>query len=435
MGYGAAGDPEHTVTLSDFWMYSTEVTNGQYSVCVQQGRCSSPAEDDNPGYAEFEQQNWPVVGVTYEQARDYCGFMNAELPTEAQWEKAARGTDGRPYPWGAAEPSCDLLNFGDCAGAGDVTRNSRGASPYGVLNMAGNVYEWVADWYDPLYYTTGLAGDPPGPNVGRMRVIRSSGYRSTAIQSSSHARSFASPNDHRRDLGFRCALKDVAYFAPACQLAPSFEKSDMAPVRIDCPVISIEVQVTACRYGGGAVVTFNNDHPQDPNASFGGIVGCTLIDGKPGSYPLSYECRQGSRAAMSSSCTYSGISRGSCLPRYSLDEPAGACQWDGTRASGIDCPTGEFFDPVQHCCRVSSGHMPDFAVCPVGKVFTETSPDRYSCLPTESVRHVPPQTKAISPPVCSDLCELTPEICAVRNLVFCRTTCSCLAVGRKCPDG
>jgi hypothetical protein len=434
MGHGTADNPAHTVNLSDFWIYATEVTNYQYSICVDQGRCAPPDPIDNPEFLAFDSHNRPVVGVTYDQARAYCDYMNADLPTEAQWEKAARGTAAPKYPWGDAAPSCDLLNFENCVGhTDDVTSKPDGASSYGALHMAGNVYEWTADWYDAVYYQNSPPGDPPGPGSGRARVIRSSGSRSNASQSLAYARSYAAPGDHRRDLGFRCAVGDPSDFAPACQLARSIDFAEAGRLAVDCPEISIDVHVTACRYGGGALVTFNNDHPEDPNASFGGIVGCTLAAGRPGAYPLSYECRHASTAVLSSSCTFSGKVAGSCPPHYGLDSESGVCQWDGTRTTGIDCPTGEFYDPVQYCCRISSGSLPDFPVCPAGSVFAQNVAEGYACLPSGIARTVPLQTESVAPPVCPDSCELTVELCAVRNLVFCATTCNCLAVGRTCP--
>lgn len=434
MGHGTADNPAHTVTLSDYWIYSTDVTNHQYSICVAQGRCSPPDPIDSADYSDVDALNKPVVGVAYDQALAYCNYVNASLPTEAQWEKAAAGPKANPYPWGTSQPSCDLLDFNNCLKqTSDVTQNTKGGSYYGALDMAGNVYDWVADWYDPLYYKNSPPGDPPGPETGRTRVTRGSGYRSTDMQSLTYARSFTSPRDHRRDLGFRCAVNQLTYFAPACQLAPAVPASAPAPVTVDCPNISIGVKTTACRYGGGAVVTFNDDHPQDPNASFGGIVGCTLLSGQPGSYPLSYQCRTASTAVMSSSCLYSGLSGAECTPHYALDPTVGLCRWDGNPTAGVACPTGEFYDPVHHCCLVSTGHITDFPVCPVGTVFTETVTDQYVCLPAGVVQHVPSQVVDINPPDCPGLCNLSQVLCGQRNLVFCPNNCTCISVGVKCP--
>ncbi len=438
MGHGQADNPEHTVTLSDFWLYATKVTNAQYALCEAQGRCTTPDATDNPNYADFSNRNEPVIGVTYDQALAYCNYMNAGLPTEAQWEKAARGPDDSLYPWGAAEPACDLLNFNNCVKEPtDVTKYVKGKSYYGALDMEGNAYEWVADWYDPLYYKDSPPGDPQGPDSGRARVYRSSGYRSNAIQVLAYARNFASPGVHRSDLGFRCAVKDTTYFAPACQLASVVSASQMASLTVDCPNISIDVQVSACRYGGTAVVTFNDDHPRDPNASFGGIVGCSLLSGTPGSFPLSYQCRRASIAVLSTSCTYAdpggSLSAAACPDHYTLDTDTGACQWDGSRTPSLECPTGDFFDPIHHCCMISSGNLADSPVCPVGTVFTEASVDHYYCLPEGSAVIVPVQEESVNPPVCPGACALSADTCSQRNLVFCSTTCSCLTVGLKCP--
>ena len=118
-----------------------------------------------------------MVGVTYDQAMAYCNYVNGSLPTEAQWEKAARGPDGNLYPWGNDQPTCDLLNFNNCVhDLTDVMKYPKGKSAYGALDMEGNVFEWTADWYDALYYKNSPPGDPPGPDTGKARVIRSSSY-------------------------------------------------------------------------------------------------------------------------------------------------------------------------------------------------------------------------------------------------------------------
>ncbi len=434
MGHGQAANPEHNITLSDFWIYATEVTNRQYALCVSQGVCSQPNLLDDLNYSEFSSQNLPVVGVIYDQAQSYCNYVNGDLPTEAQWEKAARGPDNSLYPWGNADPSCDLLNFNNCVKQStDVMNYNRGKSYYGALGMEGNVYEWVFDWYDPLYYRNSPPGDPAGPDSGSARVIRSSGYRSNAVQSLSYARSFTTPQDHRRDLGFRCAIKDPTYFAPACRVAAVIKSVDKASLIVDCPKISVDVQPKDCRYGGGAIVTFNDDHANDPNASFGGIVGCTLLSGTPGSFPLSYQCKTASSALMSSSCTYSGITNTACGAHYNLNPETGFCEWDGNRSGGIECSTGNFYDPIHHCCAIPSGSAVDTTICPVGTIMTEQADTHFVCLPAENALAVPEHVVGINPPVCANACNLSPESCSVRNLIFCSTNCTCLSAGIKCP--
>ena len=170
MGYAASDAPERTVSLDDYWIYQTEVTNSMYAFCVSVGACAPPAQElgtpvyDNPIYA-----NYPIVGVSWDMAANYCAWVGGSLPTEAQWEKAARGTAGAPYPWGSEEANCDLGNFTGCVGAlTDVTKYAEGASPYGVLDMAGNVLEWVSDFYGENYYNSAPAENPTGPESGEF---------------------------------------------------------------------------------------------------------------------------------------------------------------------------------------------------------------------------------------------------------------------------
>ena len=145
----------HNVALDGFWMYQTKVTNRMFAQCVAVGACSAPTEEiGGPVYSNPEYANHPVVGVTWDQSQAYCAWSQGQLPTEAQWEKAARGTDGNAYPWGNDKPACDLLNLGYCSGrTSEVDAFSSGVSPYGLYDMAGNVFEWVSDWYGEAYYS------------------------------------------------------------------------------------------------------------------------------------------------------------------------------------------------------------------------------------------------------------------------------------------
>ncbi|MEW5938994.1 MAG: SUMF1/EgtB/PvdO family nonheme iron enzyme, partial [Chloroflexota bacterium] len=181
-GWFADEEPAHVVELDAYWMDQTEVTNAMYALCVNAGACKPPrqttsnAVDDyfgNPEYADY-----PVVFINWSQANAYCQWTGTRLPTEAEWEKAARGTDERLYPWGNTAPSCSLMNFnpfnGDsCKDDTSAVRDyPAGQSPYQIFNLAGNVYEWVMDWYDPNYYANSPSHNPQGPSDGIAKVLR-----------------------------------------------------------------------------------------------------------------------------------------------------------------------------------------------------------------------------------------------------------------------
>ena len=147
MGNGGFDAPVRNVTLDGFWIYQTKVTNRMFAQCVAVGSCTAPTEElGGPVFSNPEYANHPVVGVTWDQAQAYCGWANGQLPTEAQWEKAARGLSGNLYPWGNDEPACDFLNFGYCLGrTTEVDAFAESGSPFGLYDMAGNLFEWVND--------------------------------------------------------------------------------------------------------------------------------------------------------------------------------------------------------------------------------------------------------------------------------------------------
>jgi formylglycine-generating enzyme required for sulfatase activity len=184
--------PPHTVELDAFWIDQTEVTNAQYALCVADGACTAPWHTDSATrssyYDDPRYANYPVINVNHSAASNYCQWAGRRLPSEAEWEKAARGTDGRIYPWGDQSLVSDLVNFCDksCshhkspadnvedgyADTAPVGSYPSGASPYGALDMAGNVKEWVADWYAADYYASSPAVNPPGPSEGKYAVMR-----------------------------------------------------------------------------------------------------------------------------------------------------------------------------------------------------------------------------------------------------------------------
>ncbi|MDE3089110.1 MAG: SUMF1/EgtB/PvdO family nonheme iron enzyme, partial [Chloroflexota bacterium] len=171
--------PPHTVYLDGFWIDKYEVTNALYKKCVDSGTCKVA---DMGEYDPSGKPNRPVVQVTWYDANTFCQWAGKRLPTEAEWEKAARGTDARTWPWGNDwNPS--KLNSWDAGPhtTTDVGTYPQGASPYGALDMAGNVWEWVADWYSSNYYANSPKNNPKGPDSGGYRVMRGGSWDNNQI--------------------------------------------------------------------------------------------------------------------------------------------------------------------------------------------------------------------------------------------------------------
>ncbi len=194
----------HTVHVSTFLMDKIPVTWARYEKFLEaSGR---PLPPDEPYWGILEDH--PAVFVTWEESRAYCEWVGGRLPTEAEREKAARGTDERKYPWGDEEPDPSLAvfrrNWGSEATA-SVGSRPAGASPYGLLDMAGNVWEWCEDWYDPKYYEISPGKDPRGPSKGRSHVVRGGSWDSRPGVLSCSARNFGYVGYREGDFGFRCA--------------------------------------------------------------------------------------------------------------------------------------------------------------------------------------------------------------------------------------
>jgi formylglycine-generating enzyme required for sulfatase activity len=205
-GEGDADErPERSILLPTFYIDRTEVTNEQYRACVQAGGCTEPFEMS--AYNDPEKARHPVTYITWSQAADYCAWKGMELPTEARWERAARGAapDERDFPWGAEAASCARANYSGCIGGTDrVGARPSGASPEGVLDMAGNVWEWVADRYAADYYEWGSDEDPTGPGYGEYRVVRGGAYDGLAEHIRTANRASRPPDQASPNVGFRC---------------------------------------------------------------------------------------------------------------------------------------------------------------------------------------------------------------------------------------
>jgi len=210
--------PQHQVYLDGYWIDRTEVTNAQYGKCVEAGACRAASCADNGDFNRAEQ---PVICVDWNQAAAYCQWAGGRLPTEAEWEKAASGTDGRTYPWGNQEATCQyaVMNDGSGTGCGQgktwpVGNKPAGASPYGALDMAGNVWEWGADWYGADYYSRSPARNPVGPDSGQYRVLRGGSWGGSwnGDQDSVRAayRGRYDPSNARDYIGCRCSVSSTS---------------------------------------------------------------------------------------------------------------------------------------------------------------------------------------------------------------------------------
>jgi len=200
--------PVHTVYLDAFWIDQTEVTNKMYALCVADGECAPPDSSESftrrNYYGNPEYDDYPVIYVSWNDASEYCKWAGAELPAEAAWEKAARGTDGRTYPWGEGI-DCQKANYYSCVGdTSRVGSYKSGKSPYGVYDMAGNVWEWVADRYSATYYAISPSSNPTGPTSGYYRVLRGGSWGPLDRIVRSALRREYDPTIAYSHIGFRC---------------------------------------------------------------------------------------------------------------------------------------------------------------------------------------------------------------------------------------
>lgn len=212
--------PARQVTLSTFSINLFEVTNQRYEGCVQAGACA-PLPECHIKTEDKDLVQYPAICATWQEAATFCEWTGGRLPTEAEWERAARGDDGAAWAWGSDHPTCNEANFREANAYCNLSVIAVGShliqSPYGLLDTVGNAWEWTADFYDADYYATAPDTDPPGPDecalsVGgergacTQRVIRGGAFNTREDITRSANRGFASPDLRDNNLGFRCAF-------------------------------------------------------------------------------------------------------------------------------------------------------------------------------------------------------------------------------------
>ncbi|GMV51791.1 formylglycine-generating enzyme family protein [Nitrospirales bacterium NOB] len=213
--------PEHSVILDSYFIDRYEVTLRLYSVFLQETSREAPSTWNDEAVEAVSDR--PAVGMAWGDASAYCVWAGKRLPTEAEWEKAARGTDGRRYPWGHMQPFVDIANYNRGVWVSEAITlvpvtggvegmsvrhglKDGGRSPYGLHHMAGNAAEWVADWYDREYYSKSPERNPVGPSAGEKKVLRGGSWADLPVALRVSARFSAEPEFQDRTVGFRCAM-------------------------------------------------------------------------------------------------------------------------------------------------------------------------------------------------------------------------------------
>jgi iron(II)-dependent oxidoreductase len=215
--------PQHRVWLDTYEIDRDEVSLGEYLAFLQKQKLHPSHELQKllwhvitiHSISDEALTRWPALYVTWEEATNLCTAKHARLPTEAEWEKSARGAEGILYPWGEAAPNSTLAMFGqhhvhEIPILAAVDSHEKGKSPYGLHHMAGNVAEWVQDWFGFDYYAYMPERNPPGPPTGRYKSVRGGSWKSNRIMLRTATRGGASPDQHSATIGFRCARSSIS---------------------------------------------------------------------------------------------------------------------------------------------------------------------------------------------------------------------------------
>lgn len=196
-------NPAHEVYLDSFYIDIFEVTNEAYGKFIEETGAKKPKGWNDP---DFNNPRQPVVGISWKEAVKFCKWQNKRLPSEAEWEKAARGKRPVKYPWGDTPPDSSKLNYNEeNKKTTPVGSYEKGKSDYGLYDLSGNVSEWVNDWHFPEYYLFSPKENPPGPEKGQYKVIRGGSWRNKAEDVDLVYRNATTPRNRSLSIGFRCA--------------------------------------------------------------------------------------------------------------------------------------------------------------------------------------------------------------------------------------
>jgi hypothetical protein len=339
---------------------------------VNAGTCAPPEKKDNPAWGNPELVSNPVVGVTHQQAADYCAFVNGRLPTEAEWEKAARGPDGNLFPWGDGLPECSQLNFNYCTGkVENVKSYPDGVSYYGLFDMSGNIREWAADWYSVEYNPDGSITDPLGPELGQKRAVRSSSFSDSTDFAIAAHRFSLKPEERMADLGFRCVVEDPTFYAPYCETLILYGSDpdgnptdDVIPIPDNCVQPHLQVS-NDCTVSTDSKVTVS-PWPLPAGATLNEADAAAGCSGGP---PV-YTCTgSGTMSIDPQTCSLPPApGGGTCAPGYVKSPDPGdpnkfICTGQGI---GQNCLRGFVFDPLLYCCEAEDPGMDQYTICAPG---------------------------------------------------------------------